>query len=68
MGIFDSKRKVAEIEVAQAEAPKFEHVNWLSNPGLRKLYFYAAVLCVASATTGYDGYSFQLPDKLDSSY
>jgi hypothetical protein len=58
MGIFDSKRKVAEIEVAQAEAPKFERVHWLSNPGLRKLYFYAAVLCVASATTGYDGYGF----------
>lgn len=55
MGIFDSKKKTAEVEVAQAEAPQFEHVNWKSNPGLRKLYFYAAVLCIASATTGYDG-------------
>lgn len=41
---------------AQAEAPKFEKVHWASDPGLRKLYFWCAVLCVASATTGYDGY------------
>jgi hypothetical protein len=42
-------------EVAIAEAPEFEKVNWWSDRGLRKLYFWAAVLCVASATTGYDG-------------
>ncbi len=46
----------SELEVAQAEAPEFEKVNWFSDPGLRKLYFWCAVLCVASATTGYDGY------------
>jgi hypothetical protein len=46
----------SELEVAQAEAPEFEKVNWYSDPGLRKLYFWCAVLCVASATTGYDGY------------
>lgn len=45
----------AEVEVAQAEAPQLEHVNWRKDPGLRKLYFYAAIICVASATTGYDG-------------
>lgn len=46
----------AERDVAQAEAPEFEQVTWYKDPGLRKLYFWAAVLCVASATTGYDGY------------
>ena len=46
----------AELEVAQAEQPTFEKVNWTRDRGLRKLYFWAAVLCVASATTGYDGY------------
>ena len=35
--------------------PHFEKVDWKRDPGLRKLYFYAIVLCVASATTGYDG-------------
>jgi hypothetical protein len=44
------------LESAQAEAPEFEKVTWYSDPGLRKLYFWCAVLCVASATTGYDGY------------
>jgi hypothetical protein len=48
----------AEREVAAAEAPELEKVNWWSDPGLRKLYFWAAVLCVASATTGYDGFVF----------
>ncbi|KAJ7671970.1 general substrate transporter [Mycena olivaceomarginata] len=44
--------------VAQAEvidAPVLPNVNWRKDPGLRKLYFYAAIICVASATTGYDG-------------
>jgi len=40
---------------AQEETPDFEKVDWKKDPGLRKLYFYAFVLCVASATTGYDG-------------
>ncbi len=47
--------KASALEVAQGEAPEFEKVHWASDPGLRKLYFWAAVLCVASATTGYDG-------------
>lgn len=46
----------AELEVAQAETPELEKVRWWVDPGLRKLYFWAAVLCVASATSGYDGY------------
>jgi hypothetical protein len=45
----------AEVEIAQAEAPELERVSWHKDPGLRKLYFYAAIICVASATTGYDG-------------
>lgn len=42
-------------EEVLAEAPDFFRVEWRQSPGLRKLYFYAAILCVASATTGYDG-------------
>lgn len=49
--------KAAELEVAQAEAPEFEKVTWYTDPGLRKLYFWCSILCVASATTGYDGYA-----------
>lgn len=58
MGIFNLARKKPRIEetaLAQEEAPKFEKVDWTKDPGLRKLYAYATVLCVASATTGYDG-------------
>ncbi|KAI0155046.1 general substrate transporter [Xylariaceae sp. FL1272] len=44
-------------DTAQAveEAPHFEKVVWYKEPGLRTLYFYAFILSVASATTGYDG-------------
>jgi sugar porter (SP) family MFS transporter len=37
------------------EAPKFEHVTWYKDPGLRVLTFYACVLCVSSMGTGWDG-------------
>ena len=47
--------KAQEVAIAQAEAPELEYVNWRKDPGLRKLYFYCAIICVASATTGYDG-------------
>lgn len=47
--------RTTEVETAQAEAPKLARVNWRKDPGLRKLYFYAAIICIASATTGYDG-------------
>lgn len=43
---------VAEV---QAAAPAIPKVDWKKSPNMRKLYFFAAVLCVASATTGYDG-------------
>jgi hypothetical protein len=55
--------------VAQAEvidAPVLPNVNWRKDPGLRKLYFYAAIICVASATTGYDGYIHSLPEYMPS--
>jgi hypothetical protein len=45
----------ADVEAAQAEAPHLKKVNWRSDAGLRKLYFYAFFICIASATTGYDG-------------
>jgi hypothetical protein len=44
-----------DVEVAQAEAPHLERVDWKTDPGLRKLYFWAFIICIASATTGYDG-------------
>ncbi|KAI2633342.1 general substrate transporter [Xylaria nigripes] len=43
---------------AADEAPQFQKVTWYKDPGLRKLYFYCLVLCIASATTGYDGSFF----------
>jgi len=50
-----AKAHDAAIEVAQREAPEFERVEWKKEPHLRKLYMWAVVLMVASATTGYDG-------------
>lgn len=37
------------------EAPKFEKVTWYRDPALRKLTFYACVLCASSMGTGWDG-------------
>ncbi|KAI1335644.1 sugar transporter [Xylariaceae sp. FL0016] len=54
-GLVKQKPKQEEAVHAQEEAPEFERVSWTKEPGLRKLYFYAFILCVASATTGYDG-------------
>lgn len=47
--------KKQDLAVAQAEAPQLAKVKWWTDPGMRVLYFYAAILCVCSATTGYDG-------------
>ncbi len=52
-----------ELEIARAEAPELERVKWHKDKGLRKLYFYAAIICIASATTGYDGYVAVLAQK-----
>jgi len=46
------KDLVAEVQEAAPEIPK---VNWIKSPQMRKLYFYCAILCVNSATTGFDG-------------
>ena len=54
-------QKQADVEVAQAEAPHLARVEWRKEPGLRKLYFYCIIICVASATTGYDGYAILGP-------
>jgi sugar porter (SP) family MFS transporter len=40
------------------DAPKFEHVVWYKDAGLRKLVMYSIVLCATSAGTGYDGMFF----------
>ncbi|KAG0645757.1 Lactose permease [Hyphodiscus hymeniophilus] len=56
----------AEREVAQAEAPELQRVNWWSDPGLRRLYSWAVVLCIASATTGYDGMLLNTSQNLDA--
>lgn len=50
-----AKGAEGKVQVAQAEAPDFEKVNWKQEPHLRKLYAYGLVLMIASATTGYDG-------------
>jgi MFS family permease len=50
-----SASAAAAVEAAQAEAPQFDRVSWYREPHLRRLYMCAAVLMVASATTGYDG-------------
>lgn len=72
---FDMASKIKEIrqnvthsheaEIARAEAPELEKVNWSRDKGLRKLYFFAAVICIASATTGYDGSVHQLDSNDD---
>jgi MFS family permease len=50
------QRKVEDnIEIARAEAPRFERVSWTKEPHLRKLYIMSIFLLIASATTGYDG-------------
>ena len=49
-------RHAEDAAIAREEAPELPYVNWRKDPGLRKLYMFVAVLMVASATTGYDGY------------
>ncbi|KFY20684.1 hypothetical protein V491_03513 [Pseudogymnoascus sp. VKM F-3775] len=66
VGAVGSSSKKHDLAVAQAEAPHLAKVKWWTDPGLRQLYFYAAILCVCSATTGYDGSmlnSSQVMDK-----
>ncbi|KFY31023.1 hypothetical protein V493_01477 [Pseudogymnoascus sp. VKM F-4281 (FW-2241)] len=61
----DSTKKQAQAAI-QASGPHLAKVQWWSDPGMRQLYFYAGILCVCSATTGYDGSmlnSSQVMDK-----
>jgi hypothetical protein len=55
IGAGHGAKNTAAVEVAQREAPDFERVEWRKEPHLRKLYAWAVVLMIASATTGYDG-------------
>ena len=48
--------KKERAEEVRAAGPEIPHVQWTKSPNMRKLYFYCGILCVASATTGYDGY------------
>ena len=60
-----AKAAKADVQVAQAEAPRFEHVTWYHDANLRKLYFWSAILCIASATTGYDGQMLNASQLMD---
>ncbi|KAF4550281.1 Sugar (and other) transporter-like protein 21 [Elsinoe fawcettii] len=51
---------------AQEAAPEIPRVKWTASPNMRKLYFYCAILCVCSATTGYDGSLMNTSQLLDS--
>lgn len=64
--IVSKKPKEEQLMTAVEEAPTFEKVDWRKEPGLRKLYFYAGVLCVASATTGYDGMFFNAVQNFET--
>jgi hypothetical protein len=55
-----AKSADGEAQAAREEAPQFEKVEWRKEPNMRKLYFWACILCVASATTGFDGWVFAL--------
>ncbi|KAH1279127.1 hypothetical protein KXW98_002495 [Aspergillus fumigatus] len=55
-----------KVQIAQAEAPQFEKVDWKREPHLRKLYMLSAALMVASATTGYDGMLVNTSQMMDN--
>ncbi|KAJ5218589.1 uncharacterized protein N7498_000688 [Penicillium cinerascens] len=56
----------SEVKFAQDESPQLEEVKWWREPGLRRLYFWASVLCLASATTGYDGMMLNTSQNMDA--
>ncbi|GFF48396.1 lactose permease [Aspergillus udagawae] len=61
-----AKGAAEKVQMAQAEAPQFEKVDWKREPHLRKLYMMAAALMVASATTGYDGMLVNTSQMMDN--
>ncbi|CAN9149726.1 unnamed protein product [Alternaria alternata] len=56
----------ANVVEAQEAAPELPPVSWSKSPNMRKLYFYCMILCVCSATTGYDGSLMNTSQLLDS--
>ena len=54
-----------DVEQAQAEGFEFERVIWYKDANMRKLYFWVAILSVASATTGYDGAMLNASQLID---
>ncbi|KFY45409.1 hypothetical protein V495_03000 [Pseudogymnoascus sp. VKM F-4514 (FW-929)] len=65
-GAVGDTNKKHDLAVAQASAPHLAKVKWWSDPGMRQLYFYAAILCVCSATTGYDGSMLNSSQVMDN--
>ncbi|KAK5171971.1 uncharacterized protein LTR77_003608 [Saxophila tyrrhenica] len=61
-----SRPKQGAVVEAQESAPAIPRVKWSASPNMRKLYFYCAILCVCSATTGYDGSLMNTSQILDS--
>ncbi|OOQ89572.1 sugar transporter [Penicillium brasilianum] len=57
---------MSKVEVARAEVPHLDQVKWWQEKGLWRLYLWASVLCVASATTGYDGGMLNASQNLDA--
>jgi len=49
----------------RADAPEFERVVWHKLPNMRKLFFHCSVLCIASATTGFDGMMMNSSQQMD---
>jgi len=52
-----------DVEITPPVEPHLARVDWKSDPGLRKLYFWAFIICIASATTGYDAYVTRGTDR-----
>ncbi|KAI2617328.1 sugar transporter-like protein [Hypomontagnella submonticulosa] len=52
-------------QLAHRGPPEFEYVYWTKEPHLRKLYAWAVVLMIASATTGYDGMLVNTSQQID---
>jgi hypothetical protein len=50
----DEEKSQSQSQSQSQVEPHLEQVDWKRDPGLRKLYFWAFIICIASATTGYD--------------
>ncbi|RYP42576.1 hypothetical protein DL767_000100 [Monosporascus sp. MG133] len=61
---YDDKEEY-EASMASWEAPHFERVYWMKEPHLRKLYAWACVLMIASATTGFDAMLVNTSQQID---